>query len=126
MYTIKVISNFSAAHSLREYKGKCENLHGHNWKVEAAVSSDKLDALGMVMDFSDLKKMLRAVLEELDHKHLNEVECFRTVNPSSENICRYIFERLKNGIAAKNCRLTKIKVWETENSCASYSSEGYG
>ena len=126
MHSIKVISSFSAAHFLRGYKGKCENLHGHNWKVEAAVSSDKLDSLGMVMDFGELKQALNAVLEELDHKHLNEVEYFKTANPSSENICRYIFDRLQNGVAAKNCRLGKIKVWETENSCASYSSEGDG
>jgi 6-pyruvoyltetrahydropterin/6-carboxytetrahydropterin synthase len=121
MYNIKVTAGFSAAHFLRGYTGKCENLHGHNWKVEAIVSSDTLDSLGMVMDFSGLKKDLNVVLEELDHKHLNEIEYFKTVNPSSENICRYIFDRLKNSITVKNCRLVKIKVWETENSCASYN-----
>jgi 6-pyruvoyltetrahydropterin/6-carboxytetrahydropterin synthase len=120
MYKIKVTASFSSAHSLRGYKGKCESLHGHNWKVEAVVSSDKLDHLGMVMDFGDLKKMLNSVIEGLDHKHLNELEYFKAVNPSSENICRYIFDRLEKDIAAKNCRLSKIKVWETENSCAAY------
>lgn len=120
MYKIKIIANFSAAHSLRGYKGKCEALHGHNWKVEISVSAKKLNALGMVMDFSDLKKSVHQVLEELDHKYLNDLEYFKKVNPSSEEISRYIFKAL-NGIIAKNgCALAKVKVWETDSSCAIY------
>lgn len=120
MYTIKVIANFSAAHFLRGYKGKCENLHGHNWKVEAIVLSEKLDDLGMVMDFGDLKAHLKNVLEELDHKLLNDLEYFKAFNPSSENICRYIFENLSKYIPIKLGKLQEIRVWETESSCASY------
>lgn len=121
MYKIKITLNFSAAHSLRGYKGKCESLHGHNWKVEVAVTSQKLDSLGMVIDFSELKKMLNEVLEELDHKHLNELEYFSEVNPSSEEIARYIFFKLKELIAKEKGKLEEVSVWETENSCASYS-----
>ncbi|MDD5584051.1 MAG: 6-carboxytetrahydropterin synthase QueD [Candidatus Omnitrophica bacterium] len=120
MYKLKIISHFSAAHSLREYKGKCEALHGHNWKVEVVVSAANVDSAGLVLDFSDLKKLTAVVLEELDHKHLNEIKYFTTHNPSSEEIARFIFINLKGSVAQKNCRLVEIRVWETENSCAIY------
>lgn len=120
MYKVKIISHFCAAHSLREYKGKCENLHGHNWKVEALVSSLRLDSCGMVMDFSDLKKILNCVLEKLDHKHLNDLSYFTKVNPSSEELARYIFNELKPLIPKSQCKLEEIRVWETEGSCAIY------
>ncbi|MFA6281687.1 MAG: 6-carboxytetrahydropterin synthase QueD [Candidatus Omnitrophota bacterium] len=120
MFKIKVISNFSAAHSLRGYKGKCESLHGHNWKIEAVVSGNELNHLGMVMDFSDLRKMLNSVLEKLDHKHLNELDYFTKVNPSSEEIARYIFNELRPLVIEGKCDLKEISVWETEGSCASY------
>ena len=120
MYKVKIISHFSAAHSLRNYKGKCEALHGHNWKVEVLVLSDKLNFSGMVMDFSDLKKITSNVLEELDHHHLNELDYFKTHNPSSEEIAKYIFDKLKEEIEARGCKLEEIKVWETETSSAVY------
>lgn len=121
MYKIKIVTNFSAAHSLRGYKGKCESLHGHNWKVEVLVSSEKLNSLGIAIDFQELKKITSKVLEELDHKHLNDLEYFRKVNPSSEQIARYIFLRLKKLIANQKYRLVEVLVWETETSCAGYS-----
>lgn len=121
MYKIKIVTNFSAAHSLRGYKGKCESLHGHNWKVEVLVSSEKLNSLGIAIDFQELKKITSKVLEELDHKHINDLEYFRKVNPSSEQIARYIFLRLKKLIANQKYRLGEVLVWETETSCAGYS-----
>ena len=120
MYKVKIISQFSAAHSLRNYKGKCETLHGHNWKVEVLTSSLKLNSSGMVMDFSDLKKITSNVLEELDHRHLNELDYFTTHNPSSEEIAKYIFDKLKEPITVKGCKLEEIRVWETDSSCAVY------
>ena len=120
MYKVSRVSYFSAAHFLRNYKGKCENLHGHNWKVEATVSSSKLNELGMVIDFSELKKLIKEVLKELDHTCLNDLEYFRKNNPSSEEISRYIFNKLKPEISERNCSLEKVKVWETESSCAIY------
>ncbi len=120
MYKIKVISNFSAAHSLRGYKGKCESLHGHNWKVEAIISAKELNGLGMVMDFGDLKKMLGETLEKLDHKYINKLEYFTKINPSSEEITKYIFNELKPLILENKCNLEEIRVWETEGSCAIY------
>jgi 6-pyruvoyltetrahydropterin/6-carboxytetrahydropterin synthase len=116
MYSIKIEANFSAAHNLRGYKGKCEDLHGHNWKVEAAVLKDKLDKTGMVLDFKCLKTKLEKVLDSLDHKYLNDDPYFKKVNPTSENIAKYIYDRLKAG----GLKVKSITVWETENSAATY------
>lgn len=120
MYKLKIKTYFSAAHYLRNYKGKCESLHGHNWRVEVVVSRSKLDSLGMVIDFSDLKKLTNTVLNELDHKNLNDLEYFRQHNPSSEEIARYIFDQLKFPIKENSCQLEEIRVWETDTSCAVY------
>ncbi len=116
MYNIKVESNFSAAHNLRGYKGKCEELHGHNWKVEVMVCRDKLDKTGMVLDFEYLKTQLNKVLEKLDHKYLNALSYFKKVNPTSENIAKYIYDDLK----PKILNLKSVTVWESDNSSATY------
>ena len=119
MYTVSVESKFSSAHNLRGYKGKCEDLHGHNWRVRMSVSSSELDELGMVSDFTVLKKILAEAVDRLDHKYLNDLDLFGSVNPTSENIARYIFEevcRIRPGLNVK-----KVTVWETDTSKASYS-----
>ncbi|MEM7817184.1 MAG: 6-carboxytetrahydropterin synthase QueD [Candidatus Aenigmatarchaeota archaeon] len=120
MYKVKVVSNFSAAHFLKNYKGKCEALHGHNWKVEVVVKSNKLSSSGMVIDFGILKNKLNNILEDLDHKNLNKLNYFKNRNPTSEEIAFYVFSRLKDKLDKKNIKLEKVKVWETENSCAIY------
>jgi len=107
---------FSSAHNLRGYKGKCEELHGHNWMVELIVKSEQLDNIGMVLDFKFLKKKLSAVLEEMDHKYLNHLAFFRKINPTSENIAKYIYGRLKPSISLLNC----VTVWENSTSSATY------
>lgn len=119
MYTVSVESRFSSAHNLRGYKGKCEDLHGHNWKVRLTVSSAELDHLGMVCDFTVLKDVLKRAIESLDHKYLNEAEYFKSVNPTSENIARYVFEEVSRIKPELNVK--KVKVWETETSSATYS-----
>jgi len=117
MYRIKVEATFSSAHNLRGYKGKCEELHGHNWKVGVRVESRTLDKAGMLMDFKVLKNKLHDVLEPLDHKYLNEIVYFKKINPTSENIAKYIYDRLKvKGISCK-----AVTVWESENCSATYS-----
>ena len=90
MFEVMVLGEFSSAHNLRGYKGKCEDLHGHNWKVELIAQNNALDATGMVVDFRELKAKLNNVLEELDHKYLNDIDYFKKVNPTSENIAKYI------------------------------------
>lgn len=116
MFSVKVESNFSSAHNLRGYKGKCEELHGHNWRVEAVAQKDELDKIGMVLDFKYLKMQLRKITEKLDHKYLNNILCFRKVNPTSENIAKYIYGELKSKIPA----LKSVTVWENTASSATY------
>ena len=121
MYEINIQSGFSAAHSLRGYRGKCEELHGHNWKAQVTVSSEKLDKLGMVIDFRKLKKKLARVLKDLDHKHLNTLPYFKKNNPTSEGIARYIFEELKSQKPLTRNHIKKVTIWETDTACASYA-----
>jgi len=118
MYEVKVKSKFSSAHYLREYKGKCEELHGHNWHVEAISQAEELNGIGMVADFGKLKKELNEILQDLDHKHLNEIEYFKTVNPTSENIARYLYDRLTE--KAPEIKIKAVTVWETDSSAATY------
>jgi len=116
MYKLKVEGNFSSAHNLRGYKGKCEDLHGHNWRVKISVESSELDEIGMLLDFKYLKKKLNAILEDLDHKYLNKVAFFKRINPTSENIAKYIYGRLKPQIPLLN----SVTVWENSTNSASY------
>lgn len=122
MYLISVEDHFSSAHQLREYQGKCENIHGHNWKVKAILASEELDSLGMVLDFTILKKKLREVTDLLDHKMINQIPPFDRINPSAENIAFYIYEKIRLGIETEypKIKVYQIDVWESEKSCASY------
>jgi len=122
MYEIEVVSHFSAAHRLRGYKGKCENIHGHNWKVSVSISSGRLNKIGVVMDFRDVKNVLGEVLQELDHCDLNSLECFRRVNPTSENLARFIYEQLKE----RGLAVSSVSVWEADDSKAKYSEDRKG
>jgi 6-pyruvoyltetrahydropterin/6-carboxytetrahydropterin synthase len=119
MYRVKIIKNFSSAHNLRGYEGNCEKLHGHNWKVEAALKGDKLDNVGMLVDFRVLKRALNAILDDLDHKYLNEHEAFTVINPTSENIAKYIFETLE--VTFPNM-VDSVTVWESDDAAATYSA----
>ena len=117
-FEVSVQSSFSAAHRLKGYSGRCENMHGHNWKVGISVSSARLDKQGMVVDFTVLKKSLNGVLANLDHKVLSDIPYFKKFNPTSENIARYIFDRL-----CRRYKYLKVTVWETDTSCATYSED---
>lgn len=119
-YQIEVTDNFSAAHQLRGYKGKCEHLHGHNWKVTITLSANKLDETGLAMDFGDVKKILSEILQKLDHSFLNEHPHFKEVNPSSENIARYIYNSARSLIPGKKIKVEKVAVWESEKTRAVY------
>ena len=120
MYELKIISQFAAAHKLREFHGKCERLHGHNWKVEVYVAGDQLGKDGLLIDFRRIKKATEKVLNELDHKFLNELEPFRTINPSSENIARYVYESLDQELTNGNVKVSKVTAWESDSACATY------
>ena len=116
MYEIKVKSSFSAAHNLRNYHGKCENLHGHNWNIEAIFSYMSLGKDGMAVDFKEAKSLLESVLEKFDHSYLNETDAFKRLNPTSENMAKLIYD----GVKKNNKFLTSVSVWENENACATY------
>jgi len=120
MYDLMVEADFSAAHQLRGYKGKCEALHGHNWRVQIVVSSDKLNEIGIVLDFHELKEISREVILPLDHSFLNDVFPFTEINPSSENIARWIYDSLKKKLQTRNCMISSVTVWENDSSSATY------
>jgi len=120
MYKITVLSHFSGAHRLRTLHGKCEQLHGHNWKVEVSVVSDRLNKEGVVIDFTVLKQKVEKVLKPLDHHYLNDLSYFSGKEPSSENIAKYIFDRLKAELKGYHAVLKEVTAWESETSCATY------
>ena len=124
MYEIRIKGDFAAAHNLRDVGGKCESLHGHNFTVEVAVESERLDEGGMVMDFRLLKAKTRSVLDTLDHRYLNELPFFRETNPSSENLAAYIFAEIARQVDQGSRRVSWVSVWESETSQATYRRPG--
>ena len=120
MYELMIDAQFSAAHQLRSYKGKCENLHGHNWRVQVTVSSENLNDIGLAIDFHELKKMTGEVLKNLDHSFLNDVFPFTELNPSSENIAKWVYESLRKRVSEKDVSLSSVTVWESESASATY------
>jgi 6-pyruvoyltetrahydropterin/6-carboxytetrahydropterin synthase len=120
MYELKINTQFAAAHRLENFNGKCEALHGHNWKVEVFLGGAELDGSGLLLDFGVVKARTREVLEEIDHKYLNELEAFRDQNPSSENLARYLFDRLRVALNRDRVKVLRVNVWESDTSCASY------
>ncbi len=120
MYEITVFSHFSGAHRLRYLHGKCEELHGHNWKIEVTVVSGRLNKEGVVIDFQILKQKLEKALKSLDHTFLNDLPYFSGKEPSSENIAKYIFDDLKRELKDYRVTLKKVTAWESENACVAY------
>ena len=115
-YTVSKELSFSSAHYLSNYKGKCENLHGHNWKVRAILKGHKLDNEGMLYDFVILKKHLKEILDELDHKILNDIDFISPLSPTAENIGKRIFERLESKIKDENVIVYQVEIFETDSS----------
>lgn len=119
MFQLMVTGRFAAAHSLRNFKGRCESLHGHNWRVEVVVEGSQLNEAGLVMDFGDLKKIMNQVMDKLDHRHLNEIPPFDQLNPSSELIAKYLYEQIAPALPA-GVRPVSVAAWESEDSKATY------
>lgn len=120
MYRLTIKTGFAAAHNLINYQGDCENLHGHNWKVEVTVTARELDQAGLAIDFKVLKRETNALLDELDHKYVNQHHFFQNISPSSENISRYLFQELSKRLNDHNVKVERIGVWESDNACAEY------
>ncbi len=118
MFEIFVEHTFAAAHALRNYKGKCENLHGHNYKVQVGMEGPDVDENGLLFDFAELKKRLRATSEYLDHQYINELKPFDEINPSAENIAKFICDEIQRDLS--DGKVAYVRVWETDTSCAVY------
>ncbi len=123
MFRLKILTSFAAAHCLINYQGDCENLHGHNWRVEVTVRASGLDEAGLGIDFKILKAETNQLLKTLDHKYLNELPPFSGLSPSSENISRFLFRELSSKLNTDNIKVETITVWESDFACASYSEE---
>lgn len=121
MYELRVVTHFAAAHQLQMVARKCENLHGHNWKVEVCVQGEGLDAGGVLVDFGVIKRHVADVMEELDHRFLNQLEHFKeNFPPSSENIASYVAGRLQTSLEGLSVHVSSVSAWESENACATY------
>ena len=122
MFEVTVDQTFAAAHALRNYKGGCENVHGHNFKVQIVISGERLDDAGLLVDFIDVKNLMGEILARLDHQNLNETPPFDVKNPSAENIAEYICTEMTGGLVNTPVpvRIREVKVWETEIQSATY------
>lgn len=121
MYELKIVTRFAAAHQLQMVARKCENLHGHNWKIEVCVRGETLEQSGVVMDFGLIKAHVREIIQLLDHRFLNELEWFGAQRPpSSENIARFIAERLAERLADGPVTVAAVSAWESDDACATY------
>ena len=120
MYEVTIETHFSAAHRLRQYNGECERLHGHNWNVEVSIASEELNDLGMVIDFKELKDKTNALMDKFDHQYLNEVPPFTELNPTTENIAKFVFDELSKVINTDYIKVSKVTVWESPTCSASY------
>jgi 6-pyruvoyltetrahydropterin/6-carboxytetrahydropterin synthase len=123
MFEVSVEETFAAGHALRGYRGKCENLHGHNYKIRVTLAGDTLNPIGLLYDFKDLKAIANDVIDRLDHQYLNELEPFREVNPSAENMARYFYKEIKALLLKAtdgHVWLKHVKIWETDTTTATY------
>ena len=122
MFEIAVEQSFASAHALRNYKGRCENVHGHNWKVRVVIEGEKLDQTGMLVDFLDVKSLMGEILDRIDHQFLNEIPPFDAINPSAENIAEYFYQQMAGRLTDTPVpvQIREIKIWETEIQSATY------
>jgi 6-pyruvoyltetrahydropterin/6-carboxytetrahydropterin synthase len=120
MYEISVDGGFAAGHALRSYKGKCEKIHGHNYKVRLTLAGAKLNAAGLLMDFVDLRAALKALLEKLDHEFLNDIPPFDLLNPSAENLAKFIYDGIEPQVRNQGLSVRGVTVWETDTTSATY------
>ena len=122
-YTLKIITDFASAHTLRDYPGACARMHGHNWKVEVEVTASELDAIGMGVDFRVVKQAARDIAERLDHRYLNDLEPFVQINPTAENIAAYFHQELSAQLNNDSIRVNAVTLWETERACVRYAED---
>ncbi|TNF93067.1 MAG: 6-carboxytetrahydropterin synthase QueD [Gammaproteobacteria bacterium] len=122
-YTLKILTDFAAAHTLREYPGACSRMHGHNWKIEAEVRASQLDEIGMGIDFKTIRKTAKEIAAKLDHQYLNDIQPFDTINPTAENIAAWFFDEMKKVLENDRIKVHAITLWETDRACVRYSED---
>jgi 6-pyruvoyltetrahydropterin/6-carboxytetrahydropterin synthase len=121
MFEVTVEQTFAAGHALRNYRGKCENVHGHNYRVRVTVQGNQLDGTGLLVDFLDVNRLISGTVEYLDHQFINDLPPFDDLNPSAENIAKYFYERIAGGLKSEvDARVSQVQVWETDTSSAVY------
>ncbi len=121
MFEVSVDQTFAAGHALRNYKGKCENVHGHNYRVQVTIAGEQLDQSGLLVDFVEIKRLMGGAIEYLDHRFINDLPPFDEINPSAENIAKYFYDRLNAGMKTDvPVRISEVRVWETDTSSALY------
>jgi 6-pyruvoyltetrahydropterin/6-carboxytetrahydropterin synthase len=123
LYTLKIVTDFASAHTLRDYPGECNRMHGHNWKVEVEVRARQLNEVGMGVDFKEIKQATKAIAKRLDHRYLNDLEPFTKVNPTAENIAAYMFRELSDALNDDRVNVSAVTLWETERACVRYTEE---
>ena len=121
MFEISAEYSFAAGHALRGYKGKCENVHGHNYKIQVTVAGERLNSIGLLMDFVDLRAAIKGLVDRLDHRFLNDLPPFDELNPSAENIAKYFYDGLDPQVRQLGNQVSAVKVWETDTTSATYS-----
>jgi 6-pyruvoyltetrahydropterin/6-carboxytetrahydropterin synthase len=121
MYELKIITQFGAAHQLKDTGGECENLHGHNWKIEVYVKGEQLDKNGLLIDFKILKQETKKIIDKLDHKYLNELVWFKDMNPTSENISKLIYDLVGQKVNTPDIKVSRVTTWESDTACATYT-----
>jgi len=121
MFEVSVERTFAAGHALRNYKGKCENVHGHNYRVQVTVEGPELDSNGLLIDFIELKRLTMEVIDYLDHRFINDLPPFDAINPSAENLAKYFYDRVSAGMrAGALAQIAEVRIWETDTSVAAY------
>src|ERR1700730_3916837 len=122
MFQVSVEETFSSGHALRGYKGKCENVHGHNYRVQITLEGPQLDSIGLLVDFTHLKQVIREIIKRLDHQFINDLEPFTSINPSAENLAKYFYEEVisKGKELQQGARVTDAVIWETDTAFARY------
>ena len=121
MFEVTIEETFAAGHALRNYRGKCENVHGHNYRCQVTLEGEQLDSIGLLVDFVELKRVVHAVLDRMDHQWLNEFPPFDVLNPSAENMAKYIYDEVKSGLKTREgVRIANVRLWETDTAHATY------
>lgn len=123
IYTLKILTDFASAHTLRDYPGDCSRMHGHNWKLEVEVTATALNAHGMGMDFKTIKTAARTLAKTLDHRYLNDIPPFDTINPTAENIAQFFYQNLSTTLNNDTAKISGVTLWETERACVRYSED---